>query len=108
MTSSKPTTTKVTYFRHFPHNFIRPYDGQLQYSDQEYIEKLSTVNCEWLSRPKVAMSDCSKAMLDNMAILENNTVFNDTFMTTVKGVVDPCMASFANLNTKNKDNRPTR
>ena len=106
-TPTKPTTSKVTYFRHFPHNFIRPYDGQLQYTEQEYLEKLSTVNCEWLSRPKIAMSECCGAIQDNMAILDNNTVFNDTFMTTVKEVVDPCMASFVALNTKNKDNPPT-
>ena len=68
----KPNTpsTKVTFFKHFPHHFLWPYDAQLLDNQHDFIEKLTAKNCEWTMRPKVTLSEAAQALRENWEILK--------------------------------------
>lgn len=94
--------TKVTYFKHFPHYFIRPYDAQILYSETDFVDRLNPKNCEWVTRPQVAMSEFSMAISQNYETLQNNNVFDTDFMNRLDALIQPNLPSFHNLDVKNK------
>lgn len=107
----KPTTpyqtNKVTYFKHFPHYFLRPYDAQLLYNQQEFLEKLSPKNCEWLTRPKVAVSEMAEALTKNWEIIQTSTIFDDSVRSQLESIISPIMQNLINLDNKEKSTTPT-
>jgi hypothetical protein len=62
------TPSKVSLFRHFPHYFLRPYDGQKRISgNNEMFDKLNTENYKWLLRPYIAIFESAQAITENVA-----------------------------------------
>ena len=60
----------VTYFNHFPNNFLKPY-GLADNSPPEdtVFKRLSPMNCEWLLRPKIAASEFAHTIEENLNYL---------------------------------------
>lgn len=99
--------SKVTYFKHFPHYFIHPYDAQLQYNQQEFLEKLSARNCEWITRPKVALSEAAQALHENWEIVKKSPLLDRTVQNQMESVLEPMHQIFTNLDSKDKSSNAT-
>lgn len=101
-----PSPNKVNYFKHFPHYFLRPYAGQLHCNEKEFLEKQKSKNCEWMSHPKIAMSEASKAILENWDIVTSSEMFDSDVVNSVNEHINSIHQSLVNLN--NKDNTTTK
>lgn len=57
----------VTWYNHFPNQLIRPY-GKIEaaLTTKQIKEKLNPKNCEWFTRPKVAMSEMAATSSENI------------------------------------------
>ena len=66
-----PRTTGVSYFNHFPRQCLRPY-GEISQAtpDNQMLDKATVINCEYLVRPKVALSELAETVSANQAHLE--------------------------------------
>lgn len=100
-------TNKVTFFKHFPHYFVRPYDAQLHYGLYDFVEKLNPKNCEWMMRPNIAMSEAAQALRANWEIIKDGDLINDTARTTIQNLMTPVLQNLANLDSKDKSCQPT-
>ena len=60
----------VNYFNHFPRQRLIPY-GQISEatSDKTMLDKANSINCEYLIRPKIAMSEFAETVQSNMNLL---------------------------------------
>ena len=56
----------VGFFNHFPRQRLRPY-GEIKEAtpDSVMVEKANTINCEYLSRPSVALSELADTISTN-------------------------------------------
>ena len=102
-----PSTNKVTYFKHFPHYFIRPYDAQLQYNQQEFLEKLNPKNCEWMTRPNIALSEAAQALRENWELVKNSNFLHPTVQNDMENLLAPMHQSLTNLDSKDKSSNAT-
>ena len=60
-----PAATK--YFNHHPSNFLNPYGLAADAPDAEKIlRRIHPISCEWLKRPRIAMSEFAQTMVDNI------------------------------------------
>lgn len=66
-----PRSTGVSYFNHFPRQRLRPY-GEINQPtpDNQMLDKASVINCEYLVRPKVALSELAETVSANQAHIE--------------------------------------
>jgi hypothetical protein len=97
----------VTYFKHFPHYFIRPYDAQIRYNEQEFLEKLNSKNCEWTMRPKIAISEAAQALQENWDIVKTGNYLEPSVQQQIENLVAPMQQVLTNLNTKDKSSAPS-
>ena len=74
---SKSFTRKSDVFQTFPHYFLRPYDAQLMVNNNEFLEKLSSRNCEWMCRPDFAISEASQAIIENWEIAKGSNFLSE-------------------------------
>lgn len=104
MAYNKPVQpiNKVTYFKHFPHHFIRPYDAQLLLNQGEFLQKLTPKNCEWLTRPKIAMSEAAQALRQNWEIISGSQLIDAQKKTELEQLIAPMNQSLLSLDTKDK------
>ena len=60
----------VGFFNHFPRQRLRPY-GEIKEAtpDSTMVEKANTINCEYLSRPSVAISELADTVSANKDLL---------------------------------------
>ena len=96
---------KPNYNRHFPRSFMLNYGAALQdLSDQKILSRLKDFNCEWLSRPNIAISEMAQTIKDNWPLIEKQSgkVFTRKFVQDLGNVVLPLMDTYARLD--NKDN----
>ena len=101
------TPSKVTFFKHFPHHFLRPYDTQIQYSNADFLEKLTPRNCEWLMRPKVALSEAAQGLRQNWELFENSGLIDATMRQNIHDMIAPISESLSKVDTKEKTTQPT-
>lgn len=101
------TPTKVTYFKHFPHYFIRPYDAQLHFNQSEFLEKLTPRNCEWMMRPKIALSEAAQALRENWDIIKDAEVVDSRIRDNILNIMTPIADSLLNVDTKQKSTQAT-
>lgn len=94
--------TKVTYFKHFPHYFIRPNDAQLQLNQSEFLEKLTPRNCEWMMQPKIALSEAAQALRENWDIIKEAELVDSGICDTFLNIITPIAHSLVNVDTKGK------
>ena len=95
-------TGKISYFKHFPFHFVRPYDAQQRCTTQEFLQKLNVSNCEWFLRPKVAISEACEALRKNWEIVYSGSVVHDELKHTFEQLIDPIIPSLAALDSKDK------
>lgn len=107
MSFKQTPPNKVTFFKHFPHYFLRPYDAQIHFNQQDFLEKLSARNCEWMTRPKIAMSEAAQALRTNWDIFKGSELIDATTRTTLESIIGPVLPHLANLNSKEKTSNPT-
>ena len=73
----------VNFFKQFARQFLRPY-GQVEKSpsDITVYKRIKPFTCEWLLRPKVALSELADTILKNNEVLQNaqTTVLNPEFL----------------------------
>lgn len=99
---SPSSANKVTYFKHFPHYFLRPYDAQIKYDQQEFMDKLTSKNCEWTTRPKIALSEAAQAIQENWQIVSAGNYLEPLVQQEIENLVAPMQQVLTNLNSKDK------
>ena len=103
-TSASPAT-KVSYFKQFPFFFIRPYDEQEKLGDAEYLQKLIPGNCEWLLRPKIAMSESCQALRKNWETASAGSMLDGDLKQRLERLMAPMAQTMANLDNKDKSTK---
>ena len=98
---------KVTYFKHFPHYFLRPYDAQILYNEQEFIGTLNSKNWEWTIRPKIALSEAAQALQENWDIVKTGNYLETSVQEEIENLVAPMQQVLTNLNKKDKSSAPS-
>lgn len=60
----------VSFFKHFPRQRLRPY-GEIKEAtpDSIMLEKATRLNCEYVLRPSVALSEMADTISSNVGIL---------------------------------------
>ena len=107
---STPESPKgVDFFNHFPTNFLRPYSVADPRPDENTVfRRINPKCCEWLTRPKIAMSEFASTMTENLELLAKNkhvAVKRQKFL-AMQEKLAPFLASLQALNTKTED-QPT-
>ena len=65
----------VSYFNQFPANFLKPYGKADSPPDEDTISKRTRpISCEWFLRPKVAMSEFTETITQNIEILKDEHI----------------------------------
>lgn len=93
----------VGFFHQFPRQFLRPYgEADKTPSTETVFKRIKPFTCEWLLRPKVAISELSDTVLKNLDILTNKdqTVVD---CETVKKLVNEIKPVRKHLETLHKD-----
>ena len=98
---------KVTFFKQYPHHFLRPYDAQLECMYEEFLQKLTPRNCEWLMRPKIALSEVAQALRENWELFNNCEWINAGTRESIHNIMTSIVESFVNVDTKEKSTQAT-
>lgn len=99
------TTPKGNYNKHFPRSFLLNYGEALQdIPDDKILARLKSWNCEWLSRPNIAMSEMASTLKENINIVEKykGTVFTTTFVDQLHDFCHPILPALRRLDNKDK------
>ena len=99
---ASPTQNRVTYFKHFPHFFPQPYDAQLHFNQEEFLNKLSSKICEWMTRPNIALSEAAQALRENWEIVRSSNSLDSTVRNQMESLLGPMTETFANIDSKEK------
>ena len=107
---STPESPKgVGFFNHFPTNFLRLYSVADPRPDENTVfRRINPKCCEWLTRPKIAMSEFASTIIENLELLAKKkhvAVKRQKFL-AVQETLAPFLASLQALNTKTED-QPT-
>ena len=101
-----PTKGKaVNYYRHFPTNFLSPYGETRGVPDKDDIfKRLKPFNCEWLSRPRTALSEMADTIVSNVKHVEKDCppFMNKDAITEIRESMEPLIEVLDRLNTKNQ------
>ena len=102
---SSGSTPKPNYNKHFPHSFMLNFEEALSnLSDDKILCRLFDWNCEWLSRPNIAISEMASMLKDNwsniMAYCE--TVLEEDFVDDLRRFVDPITDTLRRVDNKDK------
>lgn len=78
--ASKNDDSGVNYFYHFRKDFLKPYglahDAD-SFNEESFSHRLNTINCEYVVRPQIAISEFSDAVLQNLEYIKENKDFRD-------------------------------
>lgn len=105
--SSSPGGTQ--YFNHYPTNFLKPYGLANSAPNHDMLmRKINPKSCEWLKRPKIAVSEFSETMVANMEWLaqSRHTFLNTEKINELKENMEPLLDSLRPLNTKSPNPNP--
>ena len=98
-------TRKPNYNKHFPSSFLLNYGRALEnMSDDKILSRLRNFNCEWMSRPNIAMSEMASTFKDNLDTLQRfrATVFTPAFVDEMVEFVEPIMGPLQRLDNKDR------
>ena len=75
---------------------------------EKIMRRIHPVSCEWLKRPKVAMSEFADTMIENVKWLngDGKTLVDSFDMGTVSEKLQPMLQALGHLNTKNSEANP--
>ena len=102
---SSGSTPKPNYNKHFPRSFLLNYGEALQdLPDDKILARLKHWNCEWLSRPNIAMSEMAATLKDNWEQISRfkGTVFTNSFVNQLETFCEPIMPALRRLDNKDK------
>ena len=83
----------ISYFQHFPKNFLRPYGGAKIPTDGEIQKQLKNENCEWFGRPIVAASEFHATMSENLQNIKKTSVLDEKVISVLEDMVQPLIES---------------
>ena len=90
----------VGFFQQFPRQFLRPYgEAEKAPSTDTVFKRIKPFTCEWLLRPKVALSEFADTMLKNTALIKDqaNTVLTAEFVKAFTNHMKPLTRHLNNL-----------
>lgn len=98
---------RVNYLRQFPRNFIGGYGkfkGDL--TDDEILTRLHSWNCEWLKRPRIALSEMSATLTTNYPLLEKHgqRILADDTTNYLREVLEPITNALARFDRQDRTN----
>jgi hypothetical protein len=100
----------VQYLNQFPKNFLRPYGRQDNPPTEQIVyRRIKPESCEWLVRPKVAISEMAETIQQNLEVLEEQTggtLLRASSLVRFKTAFDQIADHLPLLNTK-QDVQPT-
>lgn len=102
---SSGSTPKPNYNKHFPRSFLLNYGEALQdLPDDKILARLKHWNCEWLSRPNIAMSEMAATLKDNWEQITRlkGTVFTTSFVNQLETFSRPIMPALRRLDNKDR------
>ena len=102
---SAGSTPKPNYNKHFPRSFLLNYGEALQdLPDDKILARLKNWNCEWLSRPNIAMSEMASTLKDNWDTISRfkGTVFTTSFVDQLEKFCRPIMPALRRLDDKDR------
>lgn len=102
---SAGSTPKPNYNKHFPQSFLLNYGEALQdMPDDKILACLKDWNCEWLSRPNIAMSEMAATLKDNWENISRfkGTVFTTSFINQLEMFCSPIMPALRHLDNKDR------
>ena len=102
---SAGSTPKPNYNKHFPRSFLLKYGEALQdLPDDKILARLKNWNCEWLSRPNIAMSEMALTLKDNWDNISRfkGTVFTSSFVNQLETFCRPIMPALRRLDNKDR------
>lgn len=102
---SSGSTPKPNYNKHFPRSFLLNYGEALQdLPDDKILARLKHWNCEWLSRPNIAMSEMAATLKDNWDQISRfkGTVFTTSFVNQLESFCVPIMPALRRLDNKDR------
>ena len=102
---SSGSTPKPNYNKHFPRSFLLNYGEALQdLPDEKILARLKHWNCEWLSRPNIAMSEMAATLKDNWEQISRfkGTVFTNSFVNQLESFCEPIMPALRRLDNKDR------
>ena len=102
---SSGSTPKPNYNKHFPRSFLLNYGEALQdLPDEKILARLKHWNCEWLSRPNIAMSEMAATLKDNWEQISRfkGTVFTNSFVNQLERFCEPIMPALRRLDNKDR------
>ncbi|CAH3024305.1 unnamed protein product [Porites evermanni] len=72
--------------------------------DDKILARLKNWNCEWLSRPNIAMSEMASTLKDNWDQISRfkGTVFTTSFVNQLEGFYPPIMPALRRLDNKDR------
>ena len=93
--------------KHFPRSFLL-WESVGEFTRHKILARLKDWNCEWLSRPNIAMLEMASTLKDNMDTLQRykGTVFTNAFTEQLRGVITPIMGPLQCLDNKDRSTNP--
>lgn len=120
MASRKPTDTlkdqtrdkNPRYLQMFPRSFVNSYGRALgRMPDTDVLKRLHPWNCEWLNRPRVAISELAQTISENLLITKKyqGTIFTDKAVDKLFTKFRPVKDALARFDNKDRssDEQPT-
>ena len=104
-TGSGGATPKPNYNKHFPRSFMLNYGEALSnLPDEKILCRLFDWNCEWLSRPNIAISEMASTLKENWTniMAYRGTIFTEEFVDDLKKFVDPIVDPLRRVDNKDK------
>ena len=99
------STPKPYYNKHFLRSFKLNYgEAFANLSNDKILCRLHDWNCEWLSRPNIAISEMASTLKDNWThiMAYRRTVFAESFVHDLRTFVDPITDALRRLDNKDK------
>lgn len=99
--NSKSTLKKVSYFAHFPSKFLQPYGPADEAPSEETIfRRIASYSCEWLLRPRVALSQFASTMNSDLHILKQmDEIMNVDHLNRVTSTIEPFLQALQLFDT---------
>ena len=98
-------TPKPNYNKHFPRSFMLNYGEALSnLPDEKILCRLFDWNCEWLSRPNIAISEMASTLKENWTniMAYRGTIFTEEFVDDLRKFVDPIVDPLRKVDNKDK------
>ena len=95
----------VVFLNQFPQIFLRPYGAIEQApSEETVLKRVKPNSCEWLKRPKVAMSEMAETLTANMDMLatKESPLLSKSGVKSYKAKLAPLMKNLEHFNSKNE------